>query len=213
MRTCVATRRTGAPETMVRFVLSPDGVVVPDVRRRLPGRGVWVDASLTSVAAAVKRRAFARGFKAQVTTPDDLPQQVEALLRRAALERLAMAHKAGLVVAGFEKVRAALGTGTVAALVFASDAAEDGRSKVEALAKKVSDRHNYVNVVDGFSSAELEGTLGRDRVVHAALATGRLSELFILDAFRLRAYLFGGTQDGTQPDQPDELAFAGPIAV
>ncbi len=198
---------------MIRFVLSPDGAVVPDIRRKLPGRGVWVDATSASVALAVKKRAFSRGFKAQVDVPDELPEQVEALLRRAALERLAFAQKAGLVTQGFEKVKAALSGGQVCGLIFAADGAPDGRRKVEALAKNALDLHNNVTVVDVFDSAELERTLGRDRVVHAALTTGRLSELFILDAARLRVYLIGGTHDEMHPDQPDELRFAGPIAI
>lgn len=207
------TRRKGSPDTMIRFVLSPDNAAVPDLRRRLPGRGVWVDATRDSVALAVRKRAFSRGFKEQVETPERLVADVEALLVRAALERLAFCHKAGLATAGFEKVRAALGGGPVAGLIFASDGADDARRKVEALAKKASHLHNYVTVVDMFSSAELEGTLGRERVVHAALAPGRLSELFILDAERLRVYRFGGTHVTTHPDQPDERLFAGPLAV
>jgi len=209
----VVTRRSGAPETMIRFVLGPEGAVVPDIRRKLPGRGVWVDATAQRVGLAVKKRAFARGFKAQVVAPDDLADQTEALLRRAALERLSFAHKAGLVTMGFEKVRAAITSGGVRGLIFASDAAADSRRKVEALAKNALDLHNTCHVVDVFDSAQLERALGRERVVHAALASGRLTELFILDAARLRVYLFGGTHDPMYPDQPDELRFAGPIAV
>ncbi|WP_420392447.1 RNA-binding protein [Acuticoccus sp.] len=205
------TRRTGPPEALIRFVLSPDGVVTPDVRRRLPGRGVWVDATANSVAAAVAKRAFARGFKAQVSVPATLDEDVATLLRRAALDRLALAHKAGLVTAGFEKVRARLASGAVAALVVARDGAPDGIGKVQALAKKAANLHNERNVVDLFTSAELERTLGRDRVVHAALSPGRLSELFILDAARLRSYAFGTTQDEPHSDQPDERTFAGPL--
>lgn len=199
---------------MIRFVRAPDGTVVPDIRRRLPGRGVWVDATRDSVVLAVRRRAFARGFKAAVTTSETLADDVAALLRRAALQRLAMAHKAGLAIAGYEKVRAALRARSVKVLLVARDGAADGRGKVEALAKKASDLHNECYLVDEFSSAELESTLGRERVVHAALRPGRLSELFLSDAARLRAYLFGGTHGAAGRDlQPDEHPFAGPLAV
>ena len=124
-----------------------------------------------------------------------------------------MAHKAGLVTAGFEKVRAALTAGQVYALILASDGAADGRQKVEALAKKASDLHNNGTVVDIVSSAELEHALGRERVVHVALAPGRLTELFLSDAARLRHYAFGETLPATHREQPDEHAFAGPLAV
>nr|WP_269751262.1 RNA-binding protein [Acuticoccus mangrovi] len=213
-RTCALTRRSGPPETMIRFVLAPDGSVVPDIRRRLPGRGVWIDATHDSVASAVTKRAFARGFKAQVAASDGLADEVERLLRRAALERLAMAHKAGLVTAGFEKVRAVLSEARTVGLIVAADAAADSRQKLETLAKKACDLHNKRNVVDGFSSIELESTLGRERVVFAALAPGRLSELFLTDTERLHAYRNGGTRSVPHREhQPDEHTFAGPLAV
>jgi hypothetical protein len=199
---------------MIRFVLDPEGRVVPDVKRRLPGRGAWIDARRESVDTAVARRVFNRAFRAQVNVPETLGEEVDRLLTKSALDRLSMARKAGLVVLGFEKVRALLSAGHAAGLVIASDAARDGRSKLEALAKKASDLHNVVGVAESFSSAELEIALGRERVVNAALSPGRLSELFMTDAERLRAYRFGETLPATHREhQPDEQKFAGPEAV
>lgn len=198
---------------MVRFVLSPDGIVTPDIRRRLPGRGVWLGASAAEVAEGVKRRVFARAFKAAVTAPDDLADQVGLLLRQAALQRLALARKAGLVTTGFEKVRETLQRGPVEGLVFARDAAEDGRAKLEALAKKARDLHKNRLVADVFSSAELESTLGRNRVVHVALLPGRTSDLFFKDALRLRGYEFGPASDGDTREHLREQTFAGPLTV
>jgi predicted RNA-binding protein YlxR (DUF448 family) len=199
---------------MIRFVLGPDGTVVPDVRRRLPGRGVWIDATRDSVAQAARKRVFSRGFKAQARVSETLADDVDALLVRAALERLALANKAGLVTAGFEKVRARLAAGDAVGLVVAADAAEDGRNKLQRLAKKACNLHNTTDVVDSFSSAELGSTLGRERVVHAALSAGRLSELLLSDAERLRAYRRGGTLSATHRNiERDEHTFAGPKAV
>lgn len=198
---------------MVRFVLSPDEVVTPDVRRRLPGRGVWIDATRESIAEAVRRRAFARGFKASVAVPEDLADRVGTLLRDAALQRLALARKAGLVTSGFEKVRILLQQGPVAGLVFGADAADDGREKLETLAKKARDLHKNRILADVFSSAELESTLGRNRVVHVALSPGRASDLFFSDALRLRGYEYGPANDGGIPGHLREQAFAGPLTV
>jgi len=198
---------------MVRFVLSPDGAVTPDIRRRLPGRGVWVDATHSSVAEAVRRRAFSRAFRADVTAPADLADAVAKLLREAALQRLSLARKAGLVTTGFEKVRALLQRGPVTGLVIASDAADDGRDKLEALAKKARDLHNDRIVADVFSSAELESTLGRNRVVHIALSPGRASDLFFTDAMRLRGYEYGPLSDSGTREHLREQKFAGPLTV
>jgi uncharacterized protein len=198
---------------MIRFVLSPEGQVVPDVRRRLPGRGAWIDATHGSVAEAVRRRAFARAFKAEVEVPAELAADVAAQLRQAALQRLALARKAGLVTSGFEKVRALLQRGPVEGLVFASDAAEDGREKLETLAKKARDLHKNRVVADVFSSAELESTLGRNRVVHIALSPGRASDLFFTDALRLRGYEYGPLSDSGTREHLREQKFAGPLTL
>lgn len=198
---------------MIRFVAAPDGTIVPDIRRKLPGRGVWIDGTRAAVALAVKKRAFARSLKAEVKAAQTLPDDVERLLRRAVLERLGMAQKAGLVTRGFEKVREALKSGGVYGLLIASDAAEDGRAKLQALAKSACHLHNNRTVVDIVSSAELEATLGRERAVHVALAPGRLSEILFTDAARLRHYAIGETLPATHREQPDEHVFAGPLAV
>lgn len=199
---------------MVRFVLGPQNEVVPDLKRRLPGRGVWIDATHQSVAGAVKKRAFSRAFRQEARAPETLADDVAALMARAALERLAIANKAGHVLAGYEKVRALIEADGASGLVTACDAAADGRAKGEALAKKAARRHNEVWRVELFSSADLERSLGRERVVHVALTPGRPSELFFKDAKRLAGFAFGMplAQEHTET-QPDEPRFAGPLSI
>src|SRR5208283_4340439 len=107
-RLCVATRTVRPVADMIRFVIGPDGEAVPDIKRKLPGRGVWVTATQDALDDAIKRKAFARGFRREVRLPGDLVARTERLLERAALDALAIAGKAGLVAAGFAKVEAAL---------------------------------------------------------------------------------------------------------
>ncbi len=135
-RTCIVTRRKGDPAAMIRFVLGPDATVVPDIRRKLPGRGVWVGGHGSLVAQAARKGAFARGFKAKVAVPAALAAETEELLARDCLQALSMANKAGVVVAGFAKVEAALAGGTVAALLHASEAGEDGVRKIDGAARR-----------------------------------------------------------------------------
>lgn len=198
---------------MVRFVLSPEGVVTPDLRRRLPGRGAWISAHRTSVAEAVKRRVFARAFKTDVEIPDDLSLLVGSLMRKAALQRLALAHKAGLVTFGFDKVSGVLSGSPVLGLVLASDAAAHSRTKLSALAKKAPRLHNRRELADVFASRELGGTLGRERVVHVALSPGQTSDLFFMDALRLRGYEYGPGGGVGDREHDGEPAFAGPLTV
>ena len=179
-RLCVVTRSVKPVGELIRFVVGPQGEVVPDIKRRLPGRGIWITARRDVVAEAVKRRAFTRSFKREVRVPDDLVLTVERLLERAALDALAIAHKAGQVVTGFTRVEAALAAGPpVAALIDASDAAPDGRRKLIAAAV----RHHHHGSSAGesalislFTSMQLDLALGRSNVVHAALLAGPASD-------------------------------------
>ena len=103
-RTCIVTGTKDVPEAMLRFALSPDGSVVPDIRRKLPGRGVWTRLSFDTVSRAAAKQAFSRAFRAKVEAPASLAETVDALLERDALQSLSIANKAGLVVAGAFKV-------------------------------------------------------------------------------------------------------------
>ena len=129
-RTCLVTREAKPPEGLLRFVRAPDGSVVPDVKGKLPGRGVWVTGRRELVAEAVKKRLFARGFKAEATAADDLPDLVDRLLLGSALSALSMARKAGRVVTGFGQVTTALAKGQAVAVIHAVEAAPDGRRKI-----------------------------------------------------------------------------------
>jgi len=184
-RMCIVTRTRGEPEKLVRFVCGPDGMVVPDIRCELPGRGVWVQARQSLVAEAVKRKLFRRSLGENCQASQVLPGQVADLLRRAALNYLALANKAGLVVAGFEKVAAAIGKSRVAVLIEASDGAEDGRRKLFA---RLNRSGQQVEIVRSFESAALDLALGRPHVIHAALSGNGLTLKFVAAARRFETY-------------------------
>ncbi len=187
-RLCIATRQVRPVEALVRFVVGPDGAVVPDVKRRLPGRGVWITARRSIVAEAVRRRLFGRGFKADVKVSPELPGELERLLEQSALNALSIAYKAGLVIQGFAKVEAAVGAAApLAALVRARDAGEEsGRKLTAAFCRRSGGADQRENaeaegkIVQAFTSAQLDLALGRLNVVHAALLAGRASEAFLV---------------------------------
>jgi predicted RNA-binding protein YlxR (DUF448 family) len=183
-RRCVVTRQSAAPDAMLRFVLGPDGVLTPDIRRKLPGRGAWTLLSRAVVVDAIRRKAFQRALKVPVAVPDDLAGLVERLLAHDALQTLSLCNKAGLVTTGFAKVEAAVGGQGLAALIAASDAAEDGRRKLmQTLRRRHGDAANAVPVIDCFASDDLALALGRDLVIHAALMNGAAAGSF-LDRWR-----------------------------
>jgi uncharacterized protein len=188
-RLCIATREVRPVGELIRFVVAPDGAVVPDLKRRLPGRGVWVSAHRHFVEGAVRRRAFARAFKADVRVSADLPDELERLLERSTLNALSIAHKAGLVILGFAKVEAAVAAAALVALVRARDAGEDSGRRLAAAFRRHADNAAKDKIVEAFTSAQLDLALGRLNVVHAALLAGRASEAFLarwrfLEAFR-----------------------------
>lgn len=181
-RRCVATGVRGDPATMIRFALSPEGVVTPDVAGVLPGRGAWLAATPEAFARAMKKNAFARGYKRPVTVPPDLPALVERLLADRCLHRLGLARRAGEAHLGYERTREAVLSGAVAAVLEASDAGADGRHKIAALMKASESDAALVRL---FARGELGLAFGRENVVHAALARGGSARAFLGDAARL----------------------------
>ena len=188
-RTCIVSGAKGAPETMLRFALAADGSVVPDIRCKLPGRGVWTRLSSEAVRRAADKRAFSRAFLAEAEASPTLAATVDTLLERDALQSLSMANKAGLVVAGAFKVDSAIENGEVAALVQASDGASDGAQKrARALRARFGDTCGTIPWIYLFSSSQLGLALGKANVIHAALKSGAATSAFIARADRLRRY-------------------------
>jgi len=191
-RTCIVTRREGAPEDLIRFVLDPAGVVVPDIARRLPGRGVWVTLDRRSVADAVVRKAFNRAFRREVAVPADLAARVEELLARRAGEALSLANKAGLVATGFESVHRGAESEDVICVVHASDAAADGTAKIDRKYRAVCrDDGREPLILTTLTIDQLSLAIGRSPVVHALVGTGRAGDNFVRATGRLIRYRSG----------------------
>jgi len=179
------TRQSGAPEAMIRFVRGPDGALTPDIKARLPGRGVWVTARAALVAQAARKRLFARSLKTQVDAAPEIADDVDRLLEVDCLQMLSLANKAGAVMAGFGKVADALAQASVGALLEARDGGEDGKRKLAQAARRAG---SMAPVIGLFSSLQLDLALGRTNVIHAALAEGGPTTAFIARCRRLAAY-------------------------
>ena len=168
---------------LVRFVADPDGVMVPDVAAKLPGRGVWVEATAAAIAAAVEKKLFARAAKERVTATPDLGDRVEKALVARMLGDLGLARRSGQLVLGFDNVLRALeGPKPPKALIEAFDGARDGKRKLYAAAHRLD---LNCAVIETLTSAELGLALGRENVIHAAVQPGGLADRLILDAERL----------------------------
>ena len=177
---------------LIRFVAAPDGGVAPDLGRKLPGRGMWVEASRPALEAAVKKNAFARSAKAPLKPAAELPDLVERLLRRRCLEQLGLARREGVLISGFEKTLAAIKAGKAAWLVEASDGAADGRRKLLVAAARTS---SPPAVCGAFAAEELGLALGLENVIHLALLAGRRAERWTEEVRKL---------DGFRPILPED---------
>jgi predicted RNA-binding protein YlxR (DUF448 family) len=181
-RMCAVTRTVRPIDELIRFVVSPTGDAIPDLKRKLPGRGLWITASHRAVAEAVRRRQFSKGFKREVRVAPSLPADTENLLVRAVTEALAMAAKAGQVVSGFSKVEGALRERHAQALIHASDGAPDGIRKLDAVLRQNTpgggESHEFP-VVNVLTSEQLDLALGRSNVIHAALLAGPAGKTFL----------------------------------
>ncbi len=203
-RTCIVTRRPAEPDELIRFVVGPDGAVVPDLKRKLPGRGCWVTADREHVDKAAKKGQFARAFKTEVTVPADLGGMVDGLLAKSALGALGLARKAGVVALGATKVEASVRSGAALLVLHAAEASQDGLRKIAQARRATAHAGGpEIRAYKLFSEAELGLALGGTNVIHAAVLAGdagRAAEkrMVALDRYR------GGS--------PDELAMFAAIA-
>ncbi|MEM9854987.1 MAG: RNA-binding protein [Pseudomonadota bacterium] len=177
-RRCLVTGETGGKAGLIRFVTGPGGEVVPDVLGKLPGRGYYVSATRPALEQAVAKRLFSKGAKAQVTVPDGLVAEIERQQARRVIDLIAMARKAGLAIAGYEKVRTALASQNVKALFQAVDGSERGKGKLW-----TPEGARWFGIL---TADELGMAFGRTRVIHSAILAGGLTTRVVEDAAKLK---------------------------
>jgi predicted RNA-binding protein YlxR (DUF448 family) len=181
-RRCIVTGAVGPKSGLIRFVLGPDGDIVPDIAGKLPGRGIWVSSDRKALEKAVAKGLFARAAKRPVKALPDLVDRTEAALLRRVVEMISLARKAGEAVAGFEKVKDWLEKGRAVVLIQASDGSERGKSKLWPPEPDEDGRDVFIGCL---AAQEIGLAFGREHVIHAALAAGGLSTRVVEDAARL----------------------------
>ena len=184
-RKCIVTGQVLPEEKLIRFAAGPEGVVVPDVARKLPGRGLWVEANRGAVDQAVKKNAFSRAAKAQLKAPADLADQVENLLGQRILQGLGLARRAGELTWGYDRVSTAIAAGRAAWMIEASDGASDGRRKLLQIAAR---QDVPPRLIGAFSEAEIGLALGLENVIHLAFLAGRGAGRWTLDVERFLGF-------------------------
>lgn len=192
-RQCAVTRDTLPVSELIRFVETPDGSIIPDLKANLPGRGVWISCGRDTVEKAMKSGAFARGLKKAVKVDPALSEHLDQLLSKRVLDRLSLANKAGLVTTGFVKVSKSLERGEAVVLLHGEDGAPDGKRKLDAILKKAAnavenEKYLLKTPIDIFSIEELSLAIGRENVVHASIGEGGASESFLSELQRLMIY-------------------------
>lgn len=190
-RRCIVTGDVQPRRGLIRFVVGPEGMVVPDLAEKLPGRGLWVSADRAVMEKAAKS-AFSRAAKAPVTVPPDLADLIEAALAKRVVELVSLARKSGRAVCGFEKVKGWLADGKAKVLLQASDGSDRGKGK---LWTPPGGRW-----FGNLTSSELGLAFGRDSVIHAALAAGGLAERVVEEAAKLAGFRQVDGADGTGKD-------------
>lgn len=209
-RMCALTRAEKPVAELIRFVLGPDDVLVPDTEAKAEGRGVWISLNKVLVAEAVKKKVFARSLKTEVHLPEDLPGLTQLRLEQRYLSALGMARKAGQLTFGATKVRSLIDAGSLIALITATDAAEDGRSKMVGPLKAL----HYAAAeeeIEGFdvphfellSSEQMGLALGLENVIHAALTRGAAAQAAVEKARRLALYAAKPTEKDTDRSAVD----------
>ncbi len=188
-RTCIVTRKAGSADELIRFVAAPDGTVVADVKRKLPGRGCWVLATRQTVEEAMRKNLFARALKETVTTPHDLADQIDTVMTKNFAGTLGLARKAGQVMTGAAKVENAARSAQALLLLHANDAAPDGVRKMDQARKAVAMTGGpVIPALKLLSGVEMDLALGGGNVIHAAVLKGPAGESVLKKALALARY-------------------------
>lgn len=175
-RKCVATGLALEKACMLRFVVSPDNMVTPDIKAKLPGRGAWVTAEKTSIEQVITKGLFNKAFKHKVKIIDDMPDLISDLLKKDVFDVLSICRKTGDLQMGHLKAEESIVSGRTRIYVVANDAGKDTRKKLTAkLRTIVAKKGKKCYIIDHFSSAELVKCLGQEKVIHVAIKSGPMA--------------------------------------
>jgi len=195
-RKCIATGEVQPKLGLIRFVVGPDGQIVPDILEKLPGRGIWVSAERSALETAVKKGLFARAAKQPVTVPDDLIARIENMLVRRVIDLIALARKSGEAIVGYEKVKDWLSKDYAEILIQSSDGSERGKSKLST--------PQGGHFIGWLTADELGMAFGRQTVVHGAMGAGGLAPRVVEEAQRLKGLRV--SDGGKKPAGKDKRA-------
>ncbi len=181
----VASGESTETDAMIRFVVSPDGSLVPDVAHKLPGRGIWVRSERSALEIAIRKNIFARAAKRKVRTDPGLVGQVHGLLRRRCLDLLGLARREGLLISGYEKILGNVKAKKLAWLIEATDGSADGRNRILA-ANRAAQGH--AKICGCFDNSDLSLALGLENAIHIALLPGKRNERWSSEMKRLSGF-------------------------
>ena len=175
-RKCVLSNDVLEKNQMVRFVISPDNIVTPDIKNKLPGRGAWVNAVKTDIEQVIAKNLFSKAFKTKVKPMDNMADLISDLLKKDILDALSICRKAGDLQMGHLKAEESILSGRTRIYVVANDAGTDTRKKLTAKMRTIVERKGKkCYIIDHFSSAELVKSLGQHKVIHVAIKTGPMA--------------------------------------
>lgn len=219
-RTCILSGEKAGRDELLRLAISPDGLVLPDVHARAPGRGAWIGVSRQTLEKALAKGklkgALARAFKgAPLSIPDDLAGRIEQALIRAFTERLGLELKSGKLLMGSDRIAQNAREGRVEWLAHAADASEDGSRKLDQAWRVGSEAEG-----SGLKGARLpldretlSVALGRDNVVHLALTDRGAAERVALLLQRLLNFQGQADSNAAGTDDDNRQAPAAPVTT
>lgn len=215
-RRCILSGEHDARDGLIRLAISPDGLVLPDVLARAPGRGAWIGVTRSELETAIAKGrlkgALARAFKgAPLSIPEDLPAMIETALIRAVTDRLGLEMRSGKLLTGSDRIAEHARGGMVTWLAHAADAAPDGNRKLDQAWRvgREAEGSGLTGVTLPLDRAALSVALGRENVVHLALTESAAADRLNVPLSRLLHFLSQPDDAGT-PGSPGQVDDPGP---
>ena len=172
----------------------------PASSARCAGKGAGAGCVVCSSRAAIEeaqgngklKAGLSRAFKTgDLEIPEELPQMVEDALTRVVLDRLGLEMRVGHLMLGTQRIAETARAGGVALLCHASDASEDGRKKLDQAWRvgREMEGSGERGLILPLDRDALSVALGRDNVVHLALADDAAAARVLKPLVRLMLYM------------------------
>ena len=166
----------------IKFSLSPDNKLVPDLHDKLPGKSIWATTDKALIECIQERKDVKEHFGVSHVFTNDLLFLIKKILRKKIVNSISLAKKAGYLAIGIDTIKAQL---------------KEKKHCLIIVAKEARSLKNYSffssNTISCFENLlyqrDLEKSTGKNNVKYVGILSKNFKKTIQVDLNKLKGFI------------------------